>query len=254
MANVNLGSKHLRGNIDSGVLTVVLDRPERKNACTLEMYRGIKNAAVIAENDPAIDVLVITGSGDVFCPGGDMGGQGDAKFDGETDWDLTPFVQLERCPKIVLAAVNGLCQGGGLGMVVMSDISIASDRARFRAPELLRGIADSWLSARLAAHVGLARAKYLMFTAISLDASEAAAMGLVSRVVSHAGLDEAVAQTIALVRETAPHARKLVKRDMQRALPSIDVEMLTESLASPEAAEGFAAFIEKRKPSWARSS
>jgi enoyl-CoA hydratase/carnithine racemase len=139
-------------------------------------------------------------------------------------------------------------------MVVMSDISIASDRARFRAPELLRGIADCWLSSRLAAHVGLARAKYLLFTAISLAASEAAAMGLVSRVVPHATLDEAVAETVALVRETAPQARALVKQDIHRALPSIDVEILRSSLASPEAAEGFAAFIEKRKPSWTRAS
>jgi len=65
MAEVNLGSKFLRGNLQDGVLTVALDRPERRNACTIEMYHGIKKAAVIAEKDPAIDVLVITGTGDV---------------------------------------------------------------------------------------------------------------------------------------------------------------------------------------------
>jgi len=253
MANVNLGSKHLRGNLDSGVLTVALDRPERRNACTIEMYHGIKKAAVIAEKDPAIDVLVITGTGDVFCPGGEMGGkhEGGADIDRETDrWDLIPFVQLERCPKTVLTAVNGLCQGGGLNMVLMSDISIATDRAKFRAPELLRGVADCWLSSRLAAHVGVARAKYLLFTAATLSAAEAGAMGLVSRVVAHSDFDAAVAETIELVRQTAPGARKGVKRDINRNLPAIDLEMFTDSLASPEVAEGFASFIEKRKPSW----
>lgn len=254
MPNVNLGSKYLRGNLEAGVLTVVLDRPERRNACTIEMYHGIKRAAVLAEKDSSIDVLVLTGTGDVFCPGGEMGGQheGDTTLDRETDrWDLIPFVQLERCPKTVVAAVNGLCQGGGLNMVLMSDISIASDRAKFRAPELLRGVADCWLSARLAAHVGVARAKYLLFTATTLAATEAAAIGLVSRVVPHDEFDAAVAATIELVRQTAPGARRGVKRDINRSLPPIDLEMFTDSLTSPEVAEGFAAFIEKRKPGWA---
>ena len=254
MSKVNLGSEHLRGNLDSGVLTVVIDRPERRNACTIEMYRGIKEAALVAANDAAIDALVITGIGDVFCPGGEMGGkhEGGGDLARDTDgWDVVPFIHLERCPKLVVCAVNGLCQGGGLDMVLMCDISIASDRARFRAPELLRGIADGWLSARLAAHVGVARAKYLMFTAASVSASEAEAMGLVSRVVPHERLDEAVAETIDLVRQTAPDARRRVKRDLHRALPPIDVEMFIDSVGSPEVAEGFAAFTEKRKPSWA---
>jgi enoyl-CoA hydratase/carnithine racemase len=255
MAAVNLGSKYLHGNLEAGVLTVVLDRPERRNACTIEMYHGIKKAAVITERDPAVDVLVITGTGDVFCPGGEMGGQheGDAGFDRETDrFDLLPFRQLERCPKTVVCAVNGLCQGGGLNMVLMSDVSVASDRAEFRAPELLRGVADCWLSARLASRIGVARAKYLLFSAAKVSSAEAAAMGLVSRVVPHAQFEQAVADTIAAIRDTAPGARRSVKRDINRGLPRIDLEMFADSLASDEVAEGFRAFIEKRKPSWVR--
>ena len=255
MAELNLGSKFLHGNLQDGVLTVALDRPERRNACTIEMYHGIKKAAVIAEKDPGIDVLVITGTGDVFCPGGEMGGQheGGTDIDRETDrWDLIPFIQLERCPKTVVCAVNGLCQGGGLNMVLMSDVCVASDRAQFRAPELLRGVADCWLSARLAAHVGVARAKYLLFTAATVAAADALAMGLIARVVPHATLQAAVAETVAAIRQTAPGARKSVKRDIHRGLPPVDLEMFTDSLASEEVAEGFRAFIEKRKPSWVR--
>jgi enoyl-CoA hydratase/carnithine racemase len=257
MAAVNLGSKFLRGNLENGVLTVTLDRPGRRNACTIEMYHGIKRAAVVAEKDSSVEVLVITGTGDVFCPGGDMGGEPESgsRIDRETDrWDLVPFVQLERCAKIVVCAVNGLCQGGGLDLVLMSDVSVASDRAQFRAPELLRGIADCWLSARLAAHVGMARAKYLLFSAAPVSAAEAAAMGLVSRVVPHAELERAVAETIAQIRLTAPVARGRVKRDLNRSLPRIDLEMFTDSLASQEVAEGFRAFTEKRTPQWARTS
>ena len=255
MPDVNLGSKYLRGNLEDGVLTVVLDRPERRNACTIEMYHGIKKAAVLAEKDPAVDVLVITGTGDVFCPGGELGGkhEGGTAIDRETDrWDLIPFTQLERCPKTVVCAVNGLCQGGGLNMVLTSDVVVASDQAQFRAPELLRGVADCWLSARLAAHIGVARAKYLLFAAPTFSAAEAAAMGLVARVVPHAELDRRVAETITQIRQTAPLARKFVKRDINRGLPPIDLEMFTDSLASEEVAEGFRAFIEKRKPRWSR--
>ena len=253
MATIDLGSTGLRATTEDGVLRVVFDRPERRNACTIEMYHGVKKAAVLAERDPGIDVVVLTGTGDYFCVGGEMGGkhEGGQPFDRETDGlDLTPFVQLERCPKIVLTAINGMCQGGGLVMTLMSDVAIVSDRARFRVPELLRGVADCYLGARLATRVGMARAKYLLFTAREFDAAEALAMGLVSRVVPHDSLDAAVAETIGWIRETAPRARTLLKRDLNRQLPSLDLPMFAESLAGDEVREGFAAFVAKRPPRW----
>ncbi len=256
MASVNLDSKYLHGNLEDGVLSVRLDRPERRNACTMEMYHGIKKAAVLADKDPSVDVLLITGTGDVFCPGGEMGGkhEGGSAMDRETDrYDLLPFFQLERCGKTVLCAVNGLCQGGGLNFVLMSDLSIATERATFRAPELLRGVADCFLAARLGARVGVARAKYLLFTARTLSAQEAEAIGLLSAVVPHEEFEARVAQTIAEVRRTAPGARRAVKRDIDRHLPRIDLEMFHDSIASPEVAEGLRAFVEKRPPYWAKA-
>ena len=75
MTTIDLGSTGLRATKEGGVLRVVLDRPDRRNSCTVEMYHGIKKAAVLAERDPAIDVLVLTGTGDYFCVGGEMGGK-----------------------------------------------------------------------------------------------------------------------------------------------------------------------------------
>jgi enoyl-CoA hydratase/carnithine racemase len=253
MTTIDLGSTGLKATKADGVLRVVLDRPERKNACTVEMYHGIKKAAVLAERDPQIDVVVLTGAGDTFCVGGEMGGkhEGGQPLDRETDGlDLTPFVQLERCPKIVLVAINGMCQGGGLVMTLMSDVSVVSDRATFRVPELLRGVADCYLGARLASRVGTARAKYLLFTAQYFGAAEALAMGLVSRVVPHAELDAAVAETVGWIRQTGPRARTSLKQDLNRQLPPIDMPMFAASLASDEVREGFKAFVEKRPPSW----
>jgi enoyl-CoA hydratase/carnithine racemase len=252
---IDLGSRHLQATRVEGVLRVVIDRPERRNALTIEMYHGLKKAAVLAERDPAVDVLLVTAAGDWFCVGGEMGGrhEGGAGLDRETDGiDLLPFVQFERCPKIVVMGINGMCQGGGLNMTLTSDLAVASERATFRAPELLRGVADCFLGARLASRVGIARAKALLFTAEEVTAAEALAMGLVSRVAPHAALESAVAETIERVRATGPRARAALKRDLNRQLPTIDFTMFAESLASDEVREGFAAFVAKRPPAWIR--
>jgi len=254
---VDLGSRHLRATHEHGVLRVVIDRPERRNALTIEMYHGLKKAAVLAERDDATDVLVVTAVGDWFCVGGEMGGrhEGGGGLDRETDGiDLLPFLQFERCPKIVLVGINGVCQGGGLNLTLTSDLAVAVERATFRAPELLRGVADAFLGARLAARVGIARAKALLFTAQPVSAAEALAMGLVSRVVRETELENALAETIEHVRQTGPMARAALKHDLNRQLPTVDLTMFAASLRSAEVREGFAAFLEKRPPDWTRRS
>src|SRR5512132_3945845 len=107
---IDLGSSHLHATAGGGVLRVTIDRPERRNALTIEMYHGLKKAAVLAERDAEVDVVVVTGCGEWFCVGGEMGGQheGDAALDRDTDrFDLLPFAEFERCPKIVMMAING---------------------------------------------------------------------------------------------------------------------------------------------------
>ena len=250
---VDLGSRYLEATKGDGVLRVVINRPERRNALTIEMYHGLKKAAVRAERDPDVDLLLVTAAGEYFCVGGEMAGQheGGDTIDRETDrFDLLPFVQFERCPKLVMLAINGMCQGGGLNMALMSDLTVVSERARFRVPELLRGVADCYLGARLASRIGVARAKYLLFTAQYFSAQDALAMGLISRVVSHEQLDAAVNETIEWVRQTGPRARTALKRDINRQLPPIDFPMFAESLDSDEVREGFTAFAQKRPPSW----
>jgi enoyl-CoA hydratase/carnithine racemase len=251
--SIDLGSRHLVAEKRDGVLHVRIDRLERRNALTIEMYHGIKRACVVAERDAEIDLVCITGTGEYFCVGGEMGDQheGGGGMDRFTDGlDLTPFVQLERCPKLVLMRINGMCQGGGLVMTIMSDLSIVSDKARFRVPELLRGVADCYLGARLAPRIGVARAKYLLFTAQYFSAQEALEMGLVSRIVPHDQLDAAVAETIEQVRLTGPAARRALKRDINRNLQPIDTGMFQDSLVGEECREGFRAFVEKRRPAW----
>jgi enoyl-CoA hydratase/carnithine racemase len=147
--------------------------------------------------------------------------------------------------------VNGICQGGGLLIAMLSDVAVASERASFRAPELLRGIADTGYAAYLPPHIGLANARDLLLTGRTLDADEALRMGLVSRVVSHERLrDEAVAAAESILR-TAPEARLHVKRILNERYGRVDRMTMDWSIfQGPEAREGMRAFAEKRAPSW----
>src|SRR6202008_3842797 len=126
--------------------------------------------------------------------------------------DVLPFEEIRHSPMPVVSAVNGICQGGGLLIAMLSDVAVASDRATFRAPELLRGIADSGYAAYLPPHVGIARARDLLFTGRKLDAREAVEMGLVARMVPHAELADAAREAAESILRTAPEARMMVKR------------------------------------------
>jgi len=252
---IDLGSRYLRCGLRSRVMTVRIDRVAKRNAMTQDMYRGVKRAAILADGDPEVDVLCVTGTDDVFAVGGDMSGEAEdpAGLSSELDpTDHFPFRHLERCRKVVVSAVNGLCYAGGLDLMLASDLSIASDRARFRAPELLRGAPDPMISGRLPAYVGLGRAKYLYFTAEVWDAAEALAMGLVGKVVPHERFDEELEATLGAIAKTGPKAREMVKRDMGRFLPPVDIDMFKRTILSPEMVEGMKAFLEKREPEWPR--
>jgi enoyl-CoA hydratase/carnithine racemase len=255
MSTIELGTSLLAARVADRVLHVRIDRAAKRNAMTQEMYRGLKRAAVLADADDELDALCITGSDDVFASGGDMSGHSEDPEGLAHELDPTeqfPFRHLERCRKIVVAAINGLCHAGGLDLVLHSDVSVCSDRARFRIPELLRGAPDPWVASRLALFVGLARAKYLIFTAEEFDAHEAAEMGLVGKVVAHEHFEEAVEHTLECIRRTGPETRARMKEDMNRRLPHADVNLFRRLLLGPEMVEGMGAFLEKRDPVWPR--
>ena len=261
------GSKHLRYEKRGGIGWLTLDRPEARNACTLEMYSGIAQACAVADDDPDIQLTVITGVGDVFCPGGDMRGDehlienpgsasasahmGNEEVDGEGQTRFRdPFTAIQEARKLVISAVNGICQGGGFIIAMVSDLAIVSDRATFRVPELLRGVADAFICTRLPLYVGMERAKWLMFTCERLDAETAHNWGLVSEVVPHERLYQRVEEVCDLVLATGPDARADYKAQANRYMIEPDWGMFLASLQSEECREGFAAFSEKRAPSW----
>ena len=174
-----LGAAGLRLEREGPIAWCVIDRPAARNALTPAMYYGIKRAVRLVNTDPELAALIITGTGDVFAPGGDLGGRaepGDTSPD-DLGYDILPFTAVRESRAPVIAAVNGICQAGGLLIAMMADIAVASDRATFRVPELLRGIPDATYAAALPAHVGLAVARDLLLSARVFDAAEAQRIG-----------------------------------------------------------------------------
>lgn len=250
----NLGASSLRLERDGPIAWLTIDRPHARNALTPAMYFGIKRAVKLVNTDPVLRALIITGTDDVFAPGGDLGSRqepGDEPIPAGLGQEILPFVTIRESGAPIISAVNGICQGGGLLIAMLSDIAVVSERATFRVPELLRGIVDSTYAATLPAHVGLAVARDLLLSARKLDAVEAQRIGLVSRIVPHEQLREEALRAAREVLLTAPEARMHVKRMLNEQYAPIDFQTMFWSLQhSTETREGMRAFMEKRQPNW----
>lgn len=249
----HLGTPYLRFERRGPLGYVVVDRPQARNALTSAMYLGVRLAIDLVERDPDLHGLVITGTGDVFIPGGDMTGtHDDATHDAIAYMgiDILPFQAIRRSRVPVVASINGLCQGGGLIIAMAADICVASDRATFRAPETLRGVVDVNLASMLPAHVGVANARDLLMTGRRVSADEAQRMGLIARVCPHDDLEAATIEAAKDLLMVAPQTRSTVKEIINRRYGTIDEITFAQSLESSEVIEGFTAFGEKREPSW----
>jgi len=249
----NLGAGGLRFEREGSIGWCYIDRPHARNAFTPAMYQGLKRAVHLVNSDQDLAALIITGTGDVFAPGGDLGGRrepGDEPTTG-AGTDVIPFLAIRDSRAPVIAAVNGICQAGGLLVAMMADICVASDRATFRVPELLRGIPDATYAAVLPAHCGVAVARDLLFSARRFSAEEAVRLGVISRVVPHEQLRAAALAAAREILRTPPMARMMVKRMLNERYGTFDYQTMFWALEeSPEPREGMRAFMEKRAPSW----
>ncbi|WP_077089885.1 enoyl-CoA hydratase/isomerase family protein [Mycobacterium rhizamassiliense] len=249
-----LGTPYLTFERQGPIAVCTIDRPEARNALTPAMYFGIRYAVGRVSQDTELAGLLITGVGDVFAPGGDMTGGG-----GVDDWitfgaalgmDVTPFDSVRTSAKPIVSAVNGLCQGGGMQIALCSDLSVVSERATFRVPELFRGYADTYYSQMLVRLIGPVRTRDLMFTGRVLSAQEALHWGLVTRVVPHEDLFGVACDLLAQSCRTAPRARNVIKSSIDNYLGLYDRIGMTSSLMDAEAREGVRAFKERRSPDW----
>ncbi|MBN9109398.1 MAG: enoyl-CoA hydratase/isomerase family protein [Pseudonocardia sp.] len=240
-----LGTPGLRFERRGQVGWCTVDNPARRNALSMDMYRGLGRVVRLVRDDPGLDVLVVTGIDDVFVVGGEIGTEDDSL----TDDDL-PFAPLYRGEVPVVVAVNGHCQASGLWLAVLADVAVVSERARFRLPELRLGVAAPWSATLLPPVIGLARAKELALTSRSFDAAEARDIGLVARVVPHDHLHEEALRVAAELLRAAPEARAVWKRTAHAGVEAVDEKAVAASIGTDEAQEGFAAFVAGRAPAW----
>lgn len=218
----------------AGVRWLELNRPDARNALDRESQAELRDGLMAAAMDPEVRAIVLTGAGSAFSAGGDLSRFGDAdhtafRFDSH---ELTTVLQLpERIEKPVVAAINGVATGAGLQLALACDLRIASDRARFLWREGHLGLLPSHGGiTRLAAMVGLGRARDLLLGGGDLDAEAARAAGMVTDVVVHDQLAARTEYRIARILERSPDAYAVTKRVLRLAAADLDRGMALETL------------------------
>ncbi|MCX2970668.1 MULTISPECIES: enoyl-CoA hydratase/isomerase family protein [Streptomyces] len=234
--------------VDGAVATVRLHHPAKRNAMTAAMWRDLPPLLDRLGADPAVRALVLTGSGDTFCAGADISGLRD---------DSSPPAlaraaeeALAAFPKPTLAAVRGYCVGGGCQLAVACDLRFAAQGAAFGiTPAKLGIVYGAGSTGRLVSLVGPATAKYLLFSGELIDTARALRTGLVDEVLPAAGLDERVAAFTGVLAERSQLTQAAAKEFAAGpAAPDRIAHWEREAASCGEAAEGVAAFLERRRP------
>jgi 2-(1,2-epoxy-1,2-dihydrophenyl)acetyl-CoA isomerase len=247
-----------------GVVTLTLNRPEKKNAINRLMWRELIEVFDEVADTADDRVLVITGAGDGFCSGADLTDDGNSdELQGGVGASVRQMrvvgraaLRLHELPKPTVAAVNGVAAGAGCNLALGCDLIVASDRARFTEIFSKRGLSvdfgGSWVLPRL---VGLHKAKELVYLADIIDATEAERLGLVNRLVAHDALDKAVAELAGRLAALPPIQLSVSKRLLNQSFSvsmaeALEFEDVAQALnfSSADTTEAMLAFAQKREP------
>lgn len=247
------------------VRTIVLNRPEKKNALTHELAWGIVAAVQEAARDDVVWVVAITGSGDAFCSGLDLGGPGEdtsplssqERLMDDISWvGRFPLVLRHACDKPVVAGINGVAAGAGLSLAMAADIRLGAQRMRLIAGYPRIGASpDGGLTWTLPQAIGYEQAMRFLLENRTVGAEEALRLGFVGEVVPDDRFDARLAEYCATLAERAPIASRLTKRGLTRAT-AIDLEAqvrfelanIRHAFQTEDATEARRAFFEKRAP------
>ena len=246
-----------------GVVTLVLNRPERLNALNAELVAALNDAFARISADDSIRVVVLTGAGRAFCGGGDLTAIGEGRKSRAVK-DLDPILRtgaqivlrMRTVPQPVIAAIRGPAAGGGMNLALAADIRIASEDATFGQNFAKVGLFPDYGGMHfLPQLVGPSRAAELFYTGEMIDAPTALRMGLVSRVVPAAQLEDEVKALAQKIAQGPPIAVRAVKKMLfaseREALEKTlerEVEQQLMCFDSEDCLEGITAFFEKRPP------
>lgn len=260
MAYQDRTASELVASVEGPIATVILNRPEKKNAVTHGMWAAIVNVFSELNHDDRVRVAILRGSGDDFCAGADI-----AEFDRvrKSEFDANKyetvncaaFAAIRTCRVPVVAAIRGTCFGGGFGLAAAADLRIATGSASFSIPAARLGLAyPTEAMADIVDALGAEEAKRLLFTAATMGADWALRHGFVIEIVNANELDDKVAGLARQIADNAPlsvQAAKLAIRARSGIFPAdrLKADRLGKStFVSADYAEGRTAFAERRKP------
>ncbi len=245
------------------VATITINRPQARNALNRNVLEGLNQLLDRAAADSQVGAVVLTGAGGkAFCAGADLGGT----FSGQQSFlDLHEargdiarlMIKMNRCKKPILAAVEGYCLAGGLGLCLSCDLVIATDDSQFGLPEIKRGLWPFMVTAVLVRNVGRKKALELCMTGKRVFAKEAERIGLINETVPKAEYRKRVGEAAAELASFSPAVMGLGKDAFYR-MGDMGFEASLEYLKSQltlntqceDMMEGIAAFFEKREPRW----
>jgi enoyl-CoA hydratase/carnithine racemase len=249
-------------NVQDGVASVTLNRPDVRNALSATLIRELEQALATLEADPAARVIVLSGAGDkAFCAGADLKGVGDRGTTlqaRESFGGLARILEaMARMKTPVIAKVHGFALAGGCGLAAGCDIVVAADDAVFGLPEIKIGLLPLIVMAPILRSVGRKRGMLMILSGEQVSAREAYEMGLVSRLVPRAELSPAVDALARALAGFSPTALGLAK-EAAATVAGMEYgaslrylrEMITLVALSDDAREGIKAFFEKRAPNW----
>lgn len=259
-------TKTVRLDRDGAVATITLNRPDNGNAINIPLARELHEAAIQCRLDDSVRCVVLTGAGRMFCVGGDItcfadaGDAVPALLEELTTHLHGAMAQLSRMNKPLVTAVNGPAAGAGLGLAVLGDIALATPAAHFTLAYPAIGLTPdggaTWLLPRL---MGLRKFQEFALTNKRLSAEEAESMDLVTRVVAAEDLGRETGTIAGQLAQSATGAlgkiRQLVMGSYGTSLEAqmeAEATAIAEAGAKAEAREGFAAFLDKRKPDFTR--
>ncbi len=249
----------------AGVMTATLADVESRNALGAGLVQGLRDALAAANADPDVRALVVTNEGTVFCAGANLkersapaaGGSAGASAPGSGGFE-TLLHEIQVSPTPVVARIAGHVLGGGNGLASVCDVSIAAAEVKFGFTEVRLGVAPAIISVVCLPKMRRGEALEAFLRGNRFPATRAAELGLISRAVPADELDDAVEEVLADIRAGGPNALAAAKRLVYEVpdMPTSEAFAFTAKLSGelfrgPEAAEGMAAFLGKRKPAWA---
>jgi len=251
----------IRTEMRGRALWITIDREERRNAINKAVIAGIEAAVAVAQSDPAVRAIVLTGTGrKAFCAGADLTG-GTGTFILGLDEPMTDFGKLARLIRLVgvpvVGRINGDCVAGGMGLMSLCDLIVVADHARFGLPEAKVGVFPMQVLVYLRRMIGARHVNEMCLTGDLIAAARAAEIGIANYVVPFEELDARVDALVVRLGEMSPVALRRGKY----AIAAMENMAFPEALAFAEqlisvtsltgdATEGIAAFNERRKPRW----